>query len=290
MKLSAEYLLTLQNRIDMVGNNLANTITPGFKEQLLSLEEGYDAQDRSHTVAFYGGTMPGSGNPVLTPNLYAGRRVDFSQGSLVDSGNPWDMAIMGEGFFQVRTPNGQLGYTRAGMFSPDGNGNLVNNEGMLLEPRISLPSNAFNVSVREDGSIRGLLRPELDENGEEIENEDFFSDDDSDFFGEDIGEEGEGDQTILFGKVALYKFSNPDGLEQMGNNIFLPTQASGEAQEGVPGSEGFGNLKSRMLERSNTNVVLAMTNLIQGQRAYQIEVRQTRNQDEMMAQAIAMRG
>jgi len=263
MKLSAEYLKTLQNRLDIVSNNVANTSTPGFKEQLISVEEGYDAQERSNTVAFYGG-MPASQNPVQNVNQYAGKRLDLSQGPLVESGNPFDMAILGEGFFQVRTLEGQPGFTRSGMFSADGAGNLVNNNGMLLEPKIVLPANAEEISIDSAGNIRGIVRdPEKKDAEQEI---------------------------VTFGKIPLFTFANPDGLEQAGNNVFLQTEASGKPAEGVAGKSGYGIIKSSMLEKSNTNLLRAMTNMIQIQRSYQIDMRITQSQDEMMVQTVSMRG
>lgn len=278
MRITVEYLNMLQSRIDMVANNLANVSTPGFKESLLSIEESYDLQERSNTVAQYGGVMPGAENAeILNRNLYVGKRIDFSQGSLAETGNPLDMAINGEGFFQVRTPGGNLGYTRAGMFSTDRDGNLVNNEGMKVEPAIRIPATISKININSDGAVLGVLMKGTEEGADGF-----------DGFG-DLEEEAE-EQTIEIGRISLYKFANPDGLEQMGHNIYLPTAASGEGIPGTPGAEGYGEIKAGMIEKANTDLTKAIASLIEAQRAYQFDLRIAKNQDEMTQMAIMMRG
>lgn len=254
MRLSAEYPAMLQNRLAILANNIANSSTPGFKEGLLSLEESYDAQEKSNTVALYGGVVSGGSRPVIYPNLYNGKRLNFDQGSLAETGNPLDLAISGEGFFQVKTAEGRLGYTRAGLFSLDGSGNLVNNEGMLVEPKINIPENVSGVTIADDGTVFGTAGK------------------------------------VVLGQIKLFRFSNPDGLEQSADNLFFPTAASGQALAAKTGSGGTAEIKSGMLEQSNTDLASAMTNIIQAQRAYQIDLRVTSTQNDMMMQAIAMRG
>ncbi|HHV64783.1 MAG TPA: flagellar hook-basal body complex protein [Peptococcaceae bacterium] len=268
MKVSTEYFETLQRHIDIIANNIANINTTAFKEGLLAIEETYDLRERSNTIAEYGGVMPGGDNVwAADRNMYLGRRVDFSQGSLVETGITWDMAIQGKGFFQIRTPDGKLGYTRVGSFRPDGKGNLVNNEGMLLYPQINIPANATEISINSDGTILGFLLDERETNPSDGEQE-----------------------LIELGQIRLYDFNNPDGLEQIGQNIYLPTAASGEAVAGIPGENGYGEIKAGMLEKSNTDLVRAIANLIEAQRAYQFDLRIIKTQDEMLQQAIMMRG
>ncbi|NLO96932.1 MAG: flagellar hook-basal body complex protein [Peptococcaceae bacterium] len=275
MRLSSVYLQTIQNQLDKIANNLANSVTPGFKQQLLSWEESYDRQDRANTVAQYGG-LPLTGSPVLKDNLYVGKRYDFNQGSLTSTDNKWDLAIMGEGFFQVRTGNGQLGYTRAGIFMVDSEGNIVNNRGMCLEPPVIIPANAYNISVDENGIIRGSL-PNDDEDIDDYTSD--FTDD----------EDG-ADNVVIFGQIPLFKFVNPDGLAPVGDNIFLPTESSGQPQEGTAGQDGYGIIKSSMLESSNVDLVNNMTSLIQMQRAYQFKLQLIKDRSEMSSVAISMRG
>lgn len=257
MKVSSEYLQTLQSRIEIIGNNIANVNTPGFKEGLLFIEETYDTQERSNTKAFFGGVVPGNDAfPTQESNLYVGQRIDFAQGPLVETGTPLDMAIFGEGFFQVKTPDEQIAYTRAGSFTTDKEGNLVTNTGMQVEPHTVIPTNVSEISVKTDGTIKGIIDEEV----------------------------------VDLGKISLFKFENPHGLEQIGNNLFLATPATGETIMGEADSEGFGTIKGGMIERSNTDIVNAMTKLIEAQRAYQFDLRVAKDQDEMMVQAIQMRG
>ena len=139
MKISAYYLQTLQNRIDIVGHNIANGNTIGFKETLQSLEEAFDTRELSNTVALFGGVMPEVDYFNIQGNLYHGKRLDLSQGALLQTDNPLDLAVNGTGFFQVRTPDGRIGFTRTGIFMLDARGQIVNNQGMLLEPENSVP-------------------------------------------------------------------------------------------------------------------------------------------------------
>jgi len=267
MRVSAEYLETLQYRIEIIANNISNINTPGFKEGLLFVEETYDTRERNNVVAEYGGIMPGTDNPVNNRNMYVGKRVDFAQGALVETGNSLDIAINGEGFFQIKTADGKIGYTRAGLFGKDSMGNLVNNEGMLMEPLLKIPSNASEISIKSDGTVKAQLYDDTE-----------------------AGLAANKYEETVIGNIVLFKFDNPEGLEQMGHNVFLPTDASGVANQGTPGSEGYGEIKSGMVERSNTDIVNAMTTLIEAQRAYQFDLKIAKDQDEMTQQAIMMRG
>ncbi len=267
MRVSAEYLETLQYRIEIIANNISNVNTPGFKEGLLFIEETYDTRERSNVVAEYGGVMPATENPVINRNMYLGKRIDFRQGPLVETGNNLDLAVNGEGFFQIKTADGKIGYTRAGLFSTDSRGNIVNNEGMLMEPLIQIPSNASEISIKSDGTIKAILYNDSNQSSTTQQ-----------------------DQEVLIGQISLFKFNNPEGLEQIGHNMYLATEASGEAIEGTASTEGYGEIKSGMIERSNTDMVNAMTKLIEAQRAYQFDLRIAKDQDEMVQQAIAMRG
>jgi flagellar basal body rod protein FlgG len=169
--------------------------------------------------------------------------------------------------FVIKTKDGKIGYSRAGIFSVDSGGNLVNNEGNLVEPPIKIPNNASEISVRSDGTIRGVLPQDKEE-----------------------GQDSKLPEVVDFGQIALFKFDNPEGLESIGHNIYFPTAASGKAIAGISGVDGYGEIKSGMIERSNTDIVNAMTKLIEAQRAYQFDLRISKDQDEMMQQAIMMRG
>lgn len=285
MQVSAQYLKTLQTRMDLISDNLANSSTTGFKQQLLSLEEGYDVQDQSNTVALYGG-FPESGNPVIHLNQYDGNRYDSSQGALESTGNPLDLAISGEGFFRVKGSDGRIGYTRAGVFSIDGAGNLVNNEGLMLDPKVVIPDNVSEVRVMSDGTVYGVKKASETDDTDDAD----WDSVDTDFSLEDEENSTSDPNLVKLGTVSLYRFTNPDGLEQAGGTIFYATDASGKALEGISGEDGYGVIQSGMLEKSNTNVMTAMTDMIRAQRAYQYDIRLRQNQDEMMVTTIGMRG
>jgi flagellar basal-body rod protein FlgG len=155
-------------------------------------------------------------------------------------------------------------------------GNLVNNEGMLMEPHLTIPANETEISIKSDGTIKAIL-------SEDSGTEDSFD------FGFNFEEDEETGETVI-GQIPLFKFENPEGLEQIGHNIYLATEASGEAIVGIAGSDGYGEINAGMLERSNTDFVNAMTKLIEAQRAYQFDLRIAKDQDEMMQKAIMMRG
>ncbi|MFA6807416.1 MAG: flagellar hook-basal body complex protein [Eubacteriales bacterium] len=256
MRISTEYLDMLQSRIDTVANNIANVNTPGFKEGFIALEESYDAQERNVNASYYGGVIPGFQFDNINSNSYNGNRVNFDQGAILETGNPLDMAIYGEGFFQVKLPDGKTAYTRAGIFTTDKNNNLVNNEGYFVQPSINIPRDASNITVKNDGKIMGDI-------------------------------DG---QTSVIGQIKLSSFDNPDGLEQMGGNLFLETDASGKPTEGIPGSGELGVIKGGTLEKSNADLVNAMTRLIETQRAYQFDLNVTQDQDEMFKMAMYLRG
>jgi flagellar basal-body rod protein FlgG len=177
----------------------------------------------------------------------------FMQGDLLPTGNPLDVAIEGEGFFQVTQPSGEIAYTRDGSLKRDSQGRLVNSEGFLLEPGITIPDNVLSVTVGVDGTV-SVTQPGVA-------------------------------AAQQVGAIELTRFVNPAGLKSVGHNLFVPTQASGEPTSGTPGQEGFGTILQLYVEGSNVNVVEEMVNLISGQRAYEINSRAIRTADEMMQTA-----
>ncbi|MFZ3130500.1 MAG: flagellar hook basal-body protein [Desulfosporosinus sp.] len=256
MHLTSELQLrTQQERIDILANNIANINTAGFKASIVNLAEAFDAQEKSANLSLYGGVPSGAELGVGTGTLYHGKRLDMSQGIVTSSGNAWDMAIDGQGFFQVKVPNGDITYTRAGMFQLDKDGLLVNRQGYALQPPVTIPPDAGEVQVKPNGDIVNTV---------------------------------DGQQNVL-GQIELVKFSNTDGLQQISNSLYLATPESGPAQTGVPGTGDLGEIKSGAIEQSNVDLTTAMTNLIQAQRAYQMDARLLQQGDEMAAQANALR-
>ncbi|MGA1863330.1 flagellar basal-body rod protein FlgG [Deferribacter thermophilus] len=247
---AASGMTTQQINIDNISNNLANVNTAGFKKSRVNFEDllyqeikpagGVTAAGINHPT----GIQIGLGSKVVSTEKI------FSQGNFQQTGNPLDVAIEGDGFFQVTLPDGTIGYTRNGSFKVDADGNLVTAQGYLLEPNIAIPENALEIIVGEDGTVSVTLP-------------------------------GEAEPTEL-GQIELAKFINPSGLRSIGKNIYLQTAASGEPITGIPGEDGFGTLAQGILEMSNVNVVEEMVNLITGQRAYEINSKAIQTGDEML--------
>jgi flagellar basal-body rod protein FlgG len=176
-----------------------------------------------------------------------------TQGDLSSTGNPLDFAIQGSGFFQILLPNGQTGYTRAGSFQPDAQGNLVTANGDALQPAINIPTAATNITVGKDGTVSVTLP------------------------GQNASQQ--------VGVIQLAMFANPGGLDSVGNNIYLATTASGNAVVGAAGgSDGLGTIQQGMLEQSNVNVVDEFVNMILAQRSYESNSRVIKAADEMLQQ------
>lgn len=247
---AAAGLRAQQLEIDTVGNNIANVNTLGFKQ---------NQADFAETLA----TMVNSANPPAAGNqadltvsigagaLANGIGTDFSQGTLLPTDSPLDLGIDGEGFFAVRTPDGNTAYTRVGNFHPDGDGNLTDSQGNFLLPETAIPAGTTDLTVSEDGIISGNV------NGTE--------------------------QTL--GQINLVGFQNPEGLQTIGNNLYAPTADSGRPQIGQAGSTAgnlvLGKLKSKSLEQANVDLAVAMTDLLQAQRAYQMNARMISDADSM---------
>jgi len=185
------------------------------------------------------GTRPGNTEIIQT------------QGDLSSTGNPLDFAIEGTGFFQVLMPNNQIGYTRSGSFQPNAQGALVTANGNALQPAITIPANATNITVGSDGTVSVTLPGQTN--------------------------------AAQVGVLQLATFANPGGLNSIGNNIYLPTTASGDAVVGTPGgADGLGTIQQGMLEQANVNIVDEFVNMILAQRSYESNSRVVKAADEML--------
>jgi flagellar basal-body rod protein FlgG len=241
-----------QANIDNVAHNLANVNTTGFKKGRVEFADLVYQQVKAPGAP----TSPEGDAPIgLETGL--GVRVaavarNFSMGNLRSTGGPLDLAIEGQGFFQIALPGGEIGYTRAGSLHLNANGQLVTTEGHLLEPAITIPPNAVSISVSREGIVSVVLPGET------------------------------APQQV--GTIELALFQNPAGLHSRGGSVFVATTASGDPITGVPGSEGLGTLAQGFLEESNVSVVEEMVNMIIGQRAYEANARVIRAADEMLQQ------
>ena len=239
-----------QTKMGVVSNNLANVSTNGFKrdraifEDLLYQNVRQPGAQSSQDTTLPSGLMRGTGvRTVATEKIH-------TQGSLVQSDNALDMAIQGRGFFQILRPDGSMGYSRDGTFQVDSQGQMVTSNGFLLQPAITIPANAQSVSIGNDGVVT-------------------------------VMEPGNPSPTQV-GTVQLADFVNPAGLQPIGQNLFLETAASGSAQVGTAGLEGLGMINQGFLETSNVNVVEERVNMIETQRAYEINSKAISTADQML--------
>lgn len=240
-----------QTTVDVLANNIANVNTNGFKRSRVNFQDLLylnlrPAGDSAQGVASPTGFEIGSGVRAVSTAR------NFSTGSFEQTDRELDVAISGDGFFQVTLPDGTTSYTRDGAFYQDSQGNLVTSEGYLLNPQITVPANTQSISFGNDGIITVTTA----------------------------------DSTTpqQIGQIQLAMFPNATGLEAMGTNLFRQTAASGAPLQGNPGQNGAGTLTQGYLERSNVDVVTELVNLIVAQRAYEVNSRAIRTSDDMLSQ------
>jgi flagellar basal-body rod protein FlgG len=239
-----------QQRIDVISNNLANVNTTGFKKQRADFQDLlYQTVRAPGTTAAQGAVVP-TGIQIGTGVRTAATHRSFTTGDLMQTGNQLDLAIEGNGFFQVTLPGGELAFTRAGNFEVDQQGQLVTTDGYLVDPAIAVPQGATTVTIGADGTVSATIAGET--------------------------------AATEIGQIQLASFINPGGLQAIGRNFYQPTTASGDPQIGPPGLEGVGTLAQGFLEMSNVKVVEEMINLISSQRAYDINSKVIQASDEML--------
>lgn len=242
-----------QLNLDNIANNLANSSTDGFQARRLQFSDLLYQDIVMPGAASTQRTTVSSGLQIGLGTLPGNTEIIQTQGDLTSTGNPLDFAIEGTGFFQVLLPSGQIGYTRAGSFQTDAQGNLVMANGDQLQPSISIPPAATNITVGSDGTVSVTIPGQT--------------------------------QAQQVGTIQLAMFTNPGGLNSVGNNIYLPTTASGDPIVGTPGSStGLGTIQQGMLEQSNVNIVDEFVNMILAQRAYESNSRVIQAADQMLQQ------
>jgi len=236
--------------LDVISNNLANVNTSGFKKSRAEF------QDLLYETLLPAGTSSSQDTEVPAGiQLGHGTRPStvlkiFSQGNMENTQNELDLAIEGDGFFQITLPNGETAYTRDGAFKLDSDGRIVNSDGFTMEPEIAIPSDAMSISVGLDGTVSVLQA------GESTPSE--------------------------IGTIELARFINPAGLISMGKNLFIPSEASGNEMTGTAGEDGMGTLAQGFLEMSNVSVVDEMVNMITAQRAYESNSKAIQAADDML--------
>ena len=239
-----------QLNVDVIANNLANVSTIGFKKMRA------DFQELLYETIIPAGAPSAQGNEIPTGlQIGAGVRPAstsriFTEGEFKRTDNELDVAIEGDGFFQVTLPAGDTAYTRSGAFKVNSTGDMVTSEGFLIIPGVNIPTTALNITIATDGTVSvinaGTTAP------------------------------------AQVGQIQLVKFQNPAGLSSQGRNLFLETNASGTPITGTPGLQGFGTLAQGFIENSNVQVVDELVGLIESQRAYEINSRTVQTADEML--------
>lgn len=241
-----------QANIDNIAHNLANVNTTGFKKSRVEFADlVYQQTKAAGSPTATSGEAPIGIETGLGTRMVATAR-DFTAGNLRSTNGPLDLAIQGNGFFQVSMPDGTVGYTRAGMLHLSGEGQLVTAEGYPLEPQMTIPANATSITISPQGIVSVALPGQA------------------------------APQQV--GTVELASFQNPAGLSALGGNLFSATSASGEPTTGVPGLDGVGSIAQGFVEESNVSVVEEMVNMILGQRAYEANSRVVKAADEMLSE------
>jgi flagellar basal-body rod protein FlgG len=239
-----------QTRMDVIANNLANVNTSGFKgsravfQDLLYQNLTQPGAQSSQSTQYPSGLQLGTGvRPVSTERL-------MTQGNLTQTGNSLDVAINGQGFFQVLEPNGTIAYTRDGTFQLNNQGQLVTANGYLVQPAVTIPASAQSVTIGNDGTVSVTLPGQA------------------------------APQQV--GALQLASFVNPTGLQSIGDNLYLQTGSSGAPNTGQPTLNGLGSVRQGYLESSNVNVVAELVDMISTQRAYEVNSKAVTASDQML--------
>jgi flagellar basal-body rod protein FlgG len=254
---AATGLQAQQMNVDVISNNIANVNTNGYKRSRA------DFQDLLYQNMRTSGALSASGTQIPT-GIQVGLGVKpvavqklFTQGDFVSTGNSLDLVIEGEGFFQVTQPDGTIAYTRSGAFKLDRDGRIVNSDGYPLEPAVTIPTSTTSITVGTDGTVSVLQAGTT--------------------------------APVQAGTIELANFINPGGLQSIGRNMFVATDASGDVTTGSPGGEGRGTINQGFLELSNVNIVEELANLIVAQRAFDMNSKAVTTADEMLQTLAALK-
>ena len=239
-----------QMQLDAISNNLANVSTNGYKRSHAVFEDLMYQNLRQAGAATSDQTELPTGLQVGLGTRAVATSRNFSQGNLQQSSNTLDLAIRGNGFFQIQLPDGTTGYTRDGSFQVSATGQLVTNNGYTVQPGITIPATAQSVTIGNDGTVSVVLPGQA--------------------------------QPSNVGQIQLANFVNPAGLEPKGQNMFGETAASGAAAAGVPGLNGLGTVQQGFVETSNVNVVEELVQMIQTQRSYELNSKSIQTSDQML--------
>ncbi|MBV8245769.1 MAG: flagellar basal-body rod protein FlgG [Candidatus Eremiobacteraeota bacterium] len=254
---AASGMMAQQYAIDTISNNLANVSTTGFRANVARFQDLIYQELNAPGEPIGAAIVPVGQEVGLGVKVGSSEKI-FTQGTLVQTGNNLDVAIEGDGFFQITLPDGRIAYTRDGSFKEDANGAVVTADGYFLNPAITIPSNAVSVNIGTDGTMTALVP------------------------GSDVPQQ--------LGQIQLARFTNNAGLTPItGHNLYLQTAASGPPVQQVPGVNGAGILQGGYLEQSNVSVVQEIVNMIVAQRAFEANSKAIQTSDSMLATAVAMK-
>ncbi len=258
LQIAATGMSAQQMRVDTIANNLANMSTTGYNARRAEFADlHYQQFARAGTINAADGTVLPTGVQVGLGARPASISMQIQQGSLVQTGGDLDLAIEGKGYLEVTLPDGQAAYTRDGGLKRTGDGLIVNSEGFEVVPGIVIPNDVRSLSINAQGEIFGYFAGQV--------------------------------QPQLLGQLSLANFTNEKGLEAIGSNLYLETEASGPALIGVPGTDGLGTLRQGYLEESSVDPVREMTELIKAQRGYELNSKVITAADQMLSATTQVR-
>ena len=254
---AATGMMAQELNVQVISNNIANMRTTGYKRQRAEFQDllyehvrrvGTQTSDQGNQLP--AGVELGAGvKTVGTPRL-------MTQGTLLQTGKDYDLAVRGEGFFQITLPDGRTAYTRDGSFALDAQGRIVTAQGYVIQPGVTIPNNATGLTINAQGQVSVTLP-------------------------------GSTTSTII-GQIGLTRFINKAGLLPVGNNLFQETPSSGPPQDGLAGAEGYGTMTQGSLEQANVDVVSEMSNMIAAQRAYEMNAKVISAADQMLQTTSAL--
>lgn len=233
-----------------IANNIANVNTNGFKRDRVMFQDLFYQTQRAPGAMLDQNNISPTGIQYGSGVRIVGTQKTFTEGNIETTENPLDVAIMGQGFFQVQKANGDIAYTRDGNLQVNADGVLATSQGLPLQPEIDIPANATDITFGEDGTVTATMP-------------------------------GDTDPTQL-GQITLVNFVNPAGLQAEGDNLYLETAASGQPTEGTPGEDALGELQPGSLEGSNVDIVNEMVAMITVQRAYEMNAKMVSAADDML--------
>lgn len=258
LDIGATGMLAQQMNVDVISNNIANMTTSGFKRQRLEF------QDLLYQDLRRAGATSSDANTVIPSGIQIGLGVrpvatirQHGQGAIQLTESPLDLAINGEGYFQIELPSGETAYTRSGAFSLNGDGDIVTQQGYKVLPQVSIPSNALSIDINESGEVLIKIPGQS-----ALQN---------------------------LGQIEIATFPNPSGLDPIGDTMFMETKASGSVTTGTANTENFGKIQQSAIEQSNVNVVEEITRLITAQRSYEMNSNVISTTDEMLNTANQLR-